>query len=195
MAFKLKNQSPVAQSNGNPFKFDIPKKGEKITSRQSLNSKGEGETHYYRGNKEVSAEESNILSNKDLQKNTHKRQDYNRSRPNATTQALMDPTGISQWGEAKLGAQDLTKMAKGALGFKSAEGYKWNTSRAIGDAFDIIGAVPFVGKVKAAQSGLKLAKSVAKPIVGAVTKKVAAHVLPTAGVVATNEYIQKNKKK
>jgi hypothetical protein len=194
MAFKLRNQSPLKQSTGNPFKFDIPKKGEKITSQQGLNSKGESETRYYRGNKEVSSEESNILRNKDAQKATHKRQDYNRAQPHATTKALMDVTGVSQWDEAGVAARDLKQMTKSALGFKSAEGYKWNTDRAIADAFDIVGAVPVYGRIKAAQSGLKLAKSAIKPA-ATIAKKIAGHAAVTLTGAAANANIEKNKKK
>ena len=114
MSFTLRKQSPLRQVK-NPAKFpnfNYPsgKFNDKITSKQSLNSKGESETKYYRGDYEVSPKESNTLRNKDMQKATHKRQDYNRAQPNATTQSLYDISGVSQWGEAKLAAKELLKM-------------------------------------------------------------------------------------
>lgn len=182
MGFQLRSQSPWQ---------DITKK---VTSKQSLNKEGKSETHYYRGNTEVSPDETNILKNKDSQKATQKRQDYERNQPNAGVQSLLDPTGISQWGEAKRGFVDLAKMTGSAVGVKSQKGYEWNSSRAIGDAFDIAGAIPLVGKAKAASQGLKLAKSISKPLVSKLTKNLVAHTVPTAGVAATNEYNKSNKK-
>ena len=189
---KSKVNSPAPQRLVNT---QAGKLTDKVTSKQSLNKDGKSETRFYRGNMEVSPAESNVLRNKEKQKATHKMQDYNRSRPNAIVQGLMDPTGISQWGEAKLAAKDLMSMAGSAIGLKSKEGYKWDTSRAVGDAFDIIGAAPLFGKAKVASEGLKLAKSVSKPIIGQLAKSVAKHSAPTLGVVGTNEYIKSKSKK
>lgn len=183
MAFKLRSQSPLKQ--------DIT---EKAKPRQSLNKDGESETRYYRGNTEVSVDEASILNNKAKQKATQKRQDDERNEPNSGVQSLMDPTGISQWGEAKRAFVDLAKMTGSAVGIKSQKGYDWNTNRAVGDAFDIAGAIPLVGKAKAASQGLKLAKSVSKPIISKLTKKLVSHAIPTVGAVASNEY-NKSKKK
>lgn len=197
--FKLRSQvtesktsSPAPQRLVNT---PVGKLTDKVTSKQSLNSEGKSETRFYRGNMEVSPDESNVLRNKEKQKATHKMQDYNRSRPNAAVQALMDPTGVSQWGEAKLAAKDLMSMAGSAIGLKSKEGYKWDTSRAVGDAFDIVGAIPLVGKAKAASEGLKLAKSVSKPVVGKIAKSLVKHAAPTVGVIATDKYNKSKNKK
>jgi hypothetical protein len=199
MAFKLRSQSPIKQSSNTnkPLLVNYPtgKFTDKVTSEQSLNREGKAETHYYRGGHEVSAEESNILKNKDKQKATQNRQDYNRNRPNATVQSLMDPTGVSQWDEAKLAYNDLSSMAQSAVGIKSKKGYDWDFSRAIGDVFDMVGAVPIYGKFAAGKEGFKLAKSVAPRVLGNVSKKVISHLIPTAGTAATNEYIKGNKKK
>jgi len=183
MAFKLRSQSPLNQ--------DIT---EKAKPRQSLNKDGESETRYYRGNTEVSVDEASMLNNKAKQKATQKRQDDERNKPNSTEQSLIDPTGISQWGQAKRGLVDLAKMTGSAVGIKSQKGYDWNTSRAIGDAFDIAGAIPLVGKAKVAQQGLKLVKNVAKPVISKTVKKIAAHAIPAVGTAATHEY-NKSKKK
>ena len=197
--FKLRSQ--VAENKNNKpapqmlVNSPVGKLNDKVTSKRSLNSEGKAETRFYRGNMEVSPDESNVLRNKEKQKATYKQQDYNRSRPNAVVQGLMDPTGISQWDEAKLGAKDLMSMAGSAIGMKSKEGYKWNTARAVGDVFDMVGAIPLFGKAKVASQGLKLAKSISKPIIGQLAKKVIAHSVPTVGVVGTNEYIKSKKKK
>lgn len=183
MSFKLKSQSPLHQ--------DITKK---VTSRQTLDKEGKSETRYYRGNSEVSPDETNILNNKEKQKNTQNRQDYERNQPNSSVQSLFDLTGISQYGEAKRAFVDLAKMTGSAIGVKSQKGYDWNSSRAVGDAFDIIGAIPAVGKAKVASEGLKLAKSVSKPIMSKLTKSLITHAIPTVGVAATNEYNKSNKK-
>jgi len=198
MAFKLKSQSPIKQVKDKPKQpspsYPSGKITDKVTTKQSLNKEGNSETKYYRGNFEIGPKESNILRNKDKQKANQKRQDYNRARPNSTVQALMDPTGVSQWGEAKLAAKDLVSMTGSALGFKNKEGYDWNSSRALGDIADIAGTIPLIGKAKVATQGLKLAKSISKPIIGAVSKKLLAHSVPTVGVIGTNEY-NKSKKK
>lgn len=182
MGFNLRSQTPSQ---------DITKK---VTSRQTLNKDGKSETRYYRGDVEVSPDESMTLKNKAQQKSTQNRQDYERNQPNSTVQSLMDPTGVSQWGEAKRGFVDLARMTGSAMGIKSQKGYDWNSSRAIGDAFDIAGAIPLVGKVKAVSQGLKLAKSISKPLVSKLTKNLVAHTVPTAGVAVTNEYNKSNKK-
>ena len=182
MGFNLRSQTPSQ---------DITKK---VTSREYLNKDGKSETRYYRGNVELSPDQSTKLRNKDQQKYTQNRQDYERNQPNSTVQSLMDPTGVSQWGEAKRGFVDLARMAGSAIGVKSQKGYDWNSSRAIGDAFDIVGAIPLVGKAKVASQGLKLAKSISKPLVSKLTKKLVAHITPTTGVAATNEYNKSNKK-
>ena len=182
MGFNLRSQAPLQ---------DVTKK---VTSRQALNKEGKSETRYYRGNVEVSPDESTVLKNKAQQKSTQNRQDYERNQPNSTTQSLMDPTGISQWGEAKRGFVDLARMTGSAIGIKSQKGYDWNSSRAMGDAFDIAGVIPLVGKAKVASQGLKLAKSISKPLVSKLTKNLVAHAAPTAGVVAANEYNKSNKK-
>jgi len=199
MAFRLRSQSPIRQSSNNKgsllVNYPEGKITDKVTSRQSLNSEGKSETRYYRGDYEVSAEESNILKNKDKQKATQSRQDYNRNRPNATSQSLMDPTGISQWDEAKLAANDLSSMVQSAIGIKSKKGYNWDSSRAVGDAFDILGAIPFYGKFAASKQGLKLVKSAAPRVLENISKKAISHLIPTAGTAATNEYIKSNKKK
>lgn len=186
MGFNLRSQTP--------FDKKQPSITDKVISKQSLNQNGESETRYYRGGLEVSAGESNVLKNKEKQKATQKRQDYERSQPNEAVQSLMDPTGISQWGQAKRGLVDLAKMTGSAIGMESQKGYDWDTSRAIGDAFDIAGAIPLIGKAKAAQQGFKLVKSVAKPVAGKVVKKIVAHATPTVGTAATHEY-NKSKKK
>ena len=198
MAFKLKSQSPIKQvkdKNKQPsLSYPSGKINDKVTTKQSLNKEGDSETKYYRGDFEVGADESNILRNKDKQKANQKRQDYNRDQPNSTVKSLIDPTGVSQWGEAKLAAKDLVSMTGSALGFKSKKGYDWDNSRALGDVSDIVGAIPLIGKAKAASQGLKLVKSVSRPIIGKMTKKLLAHSAPTAGIVGTNEY-NKSKKK
>jgi hypothetical protein len=178
MGFNLRSQTPSQ---------DITKK---VTSREYLNKDGKSETRYYRGNVELSPDQSTKLRNKDQQKYTQNRQDYERNQPNSTVQSLMDPTGVSQWGEAKRAFVDLRKMTGSAIGVKSQKGYDWNTNRAVGDAFDIVGAIPLVGKAKV---GLKLAKSTIKPVIK-IAKKLILHAIPTAGVAASNEY-NKSKKK
>ena len=182
MAFNLRSQTPTQ---------DITKK---VTSKQALNKEGESETRYYRGNVEVSPDESTMLKNKTQQKSAQNRQDHDRNQPNSTVQSLMDPTGISQWGEAKRAAVDLTRMAGSAIGLKSQKGYDWDSSRAMGDAFDIAGAIPLIGKAKAVNQGLKLAKNVSTPIISKLAKNLVAHAAPTAGVAATNEYNKSRKK-
>jgi len=169
------------------LKTDTQDITEKAKSKQYLNKEGKAETKYYRGGLEVSPDETNFLKNREKQKATHKRQDNERNEPNATVQSLMDPTGISQWGGAKRAAVDLAKMTGSAMGLKSQRGYDWNSSRAIGDAFDMAGAIPLIGKYKAVKEGMKMVKS-SRPFVSKLAKKLIAHAIPTTGVAATNQY-------
>ena len=198
MAFKLRSQSPIKQvkdKNKQPsLSYPSGKINDKVTTKQSLNKEGDSETKYYRGNFEIGAEESNILRNKDKQKANQKRQDYNRDQPNSTVKSLIDPTGVSQWGEAKLATKDLVSMTGSVLGFKSKKGYDWDNSRALGDVSDIVGAIPLIGKAKAVNEGMKMVKISTKSVIKAIGKKMLSHSIPTAGIIGTNEY-NKSKKK
>ena len=197
MAFKLRSQSPLRQKNGKTESFEEYTKkrfGEQKGYKETPTLSPSGKTSY-----KVTKNGKDITGSKDSQKykakqkmeNLEKVQDYETTnKPNVY---MADPTGISSWGDAKRGFQHIGMMA--ATG-------DWKKDRLLKDALDIVSAVPLVGKVAAAKTGLKLAKKAAPrtPKLFKAAKAAKGSKLVTATVTASGDKMSeaisnKNKKR
>ena len=112
------------------------------------------------------------------------------SRSNRSALSIADVSGVSNWGDAKRGAQSLYGMA-------TDPNVEFNGKRAMQDALDIFSAVPVYGKITRAASAFNLAKKGA-PTVGTqvtklVTKGVGANVLSDTASKAIHKSEKKDK--
>jgi len=154
MAFKLRSGSPVLQekkpsANANALKeFQDKKFGNNTYAQPMLGSNGKTEYNIMSGKTNITnTEKGKSFANAEKAKARQAQQDYNRSTKNPLN--VLDLTGVSNWGDAELGAKNLMSMA-------TDRGVKWDNKRATQDAMDIVSAVPVIGKAKA---GFDLAKS------------------------------------
>jgi hypothetical protein len=114
------------------------------------------------------------------------------SRKNRGALSIADISGVSNWGDAKRGAQSLYGMA-------TDPNVKFNAKRATQDALDIVSAVPVYGRVKTAAEAFKIAKvgvpAVSSQIAKIVTKGVGANAFTdiTSKIVNQSEEKEKNK--
>lgn len=151
----------------------------------------DGTSRIMSGNKDITnTPEGKKVISKEKTDALYARQDE--SRNNRSALSVADISGISNWGDAKRGAQSLYGMA-------TDPNVKFDAKRATRDALDIVSAVPVYGKITRAASAFNLAKkgapTVGKQITKLVTKGVGANALTDITSNAVNKSQEKEKNK
>jgi hypothetical protein len=151
----------------------------------------DGTSRIMSGNKDITnTPEGKKVISKQKTEALYARQDE--SRKNKGVLGIADISGVSNWGDAKRGAQSLYGMA-------TNPNVKFDAKRATRDALDVVSAVPIYGRIKTAASAFNLAKT-SSPTIGSqlakiATRGVGVNVLTDIASNAVNKLQEKEKNK